>query len=331
MPTQFQGAARELAKRTEAAKAMAAQDDPFNQPFRLLDPLDFPPYPERAAVPAKEPQRVETEEPASRAHAFKALAVSEEDKRDRELFFSAVRKFSQSAPQRRTGGFCMGDFFSLPAVEKSVKNKEQSEKAPTPIATDIQAADSGEGDLFLKAAAGASPLSGAGRAMPRKPSLGAPPALGQMSLQDFMEGRLEFAISNTDEYFEGRVVGLDELTMNKLRQGEFSPEAHLDLHGLNSLQAFEALRQFFRSAWYKSLRCVLLVPGRGRNSPAGLGVLRGKLQIWLVQEPFKRLVLAFCTAQPHDGGPGSVYVLLRKFRKKGRIYWDRMPADADLY
>ena len=63
----------------------------------------------------------------------------------------------------------------------------------------------------------------------------------------------------------------------------------------------------------------------------GMGVLREKLQSWLTQDPFKRVVLAFCTAQPHDGGPGSVYVLLRKYRKKGRIYWERMPADADLY
>lgn len=60
-------------------------------------------------------------------------------------------------------------------------------------------------------------------------------------------------------------------------------------------------------------------------------MLRGKLQTWLTQEPFKRVVLAFCTAQPHDGGPGSVYVLLRKYRKKGRVYWERLPADADLY
>ena len=102
-------------------------------------------------------------------------------------------------------------------------------------------------------------------------------------------------------------------------------------HGLNALQAFEALRGFFRGGWYKGLRTVLIVPGRGRNSPDGVGVLRGKLQSWLTQDPFKRVVLAFCTAQPHDGGPGSVYVLLRKYRKKGRIYWERMPADEDLY
>ena len=121
------------------------------------------------------------------------------------------------------------------------------------------------------------------------------------------------------------------MILNKLRAGGLSPEAHLDLHGLNAMQAFEALRGFFKGSWYKGLRTVLVVPGRGRNSPDGMGVLREKLQSWLTQDPFKRVVLAFCTAQPHDGGPGSVYVLLRKYRKKGRIYWERMPADSDLY
>ena len=106
---------------------------------------------------------------------------------------------------------------------------------------------------------------------------------------------------------------------------------HLDLHGLNAQQAFETLRGFMRGSWYKGLRTILVVPGRGKNSPDGVGVLRGKLQSWLTQDPFKRVVLAFCTAQPHDGGPGSVYVLLRKYKKKGRVYWERMPADADLY
>lgn len=158
-----------------------------------------------------------------------------------------------------------------------------------------------------------------------------PPPQGELSLQDFMDGKLEFALSFTDEYLEGHVVGLDQMIMNKLRAGGLSPEAHLDLHGLNAVQAFEALRGFMRGCWYKGLRTVLVVPGRGRNSPDGMGVLREKLQSWLTQDPFKRVVLAFCTAQSHDGGPGSVYVLLRKYRKKGRIYWERMPADADLY
>lgn len=184
---------------------------------------------------------------------------------------------------------------------------------------------------FLTAMGSVSPLTGGGRDVIPEPAPVTPPPHADTSLQDFLDGKLEFALSFTDEYLEGHVVGLDQMILNKLRAGGLSPEAHLDLHGLNAMQAFEAMRGFFKGSWYKGLRTVLVVPGRGRNSPDGFGILREKLQSWLTQDPFKRVVLAFCTAQPHDGGPGSVYVLLRKYRKKGRIYWERMPADSDLY
>lgn len=191
--------------------------------------------------------------------------------------------------------------------------------------------DADEDAIFMQAMGQVQPLQARGRDIAPAPEAGIPPPQGQLGLQDFMEGKLEFALSFTDEYIEGHVVGLDQMIMNKLRAGSLSPEGHLDLHGLNAVQAFEALRGFLRGSWYKGLRTVLVVPGRGRNSPDGIGILREKLQIWLTQEPLKRVVLAFCTAQAHDGGPGSVYVLLRKYRKKGRIYWERLPADSDLY
>lgn len=188
-----------------------------------------------------------------------------------------------------------------------------------------------EDSIFMQSVKEVTPLQGRGRDVVPVPEVGTPPPNGQVSLQDFMDGKLEFALSFTEEYLEGHVVGLDQMTVNKLRAGSFSPEAHLDMHGLNAVQAFEALRGFLRGSWYKGLRTVLVVPGRGRNSPDGIGILREKLQSWLTQDPFKRVVLAFCTAQPHDGGAGSVYVLLRKYKKKGHIYWDRTPADSDLY
>ena len=198
-------------------------------------------------------------------------------------------------------------------------------------AVPAQHEDDDEASAFLAAMGTVSPLTGGGRDVAPAPAPVTPPPNGELSLQDFMDGKLEFALTFSDEYLEGHVVGLDQMILNKLRAGGLSPEAHLDLHGLNAMQAFEALRGFFKGSWYKGLRTVLVVPGRGRNSPDGMGVLREKLQSWLTQDPFKRVVLAFCTAQPHDGGPGSVYVLLRKYRKKGRIYWERMPADSDLY
>lgn len=188
-----------------------------------------------------------------------------------------------------------------------------------------------QADEFAKAMAGVTPLTKAGRDVaPRakaKPFAGAP----GNALQDFMDGKLEFALSFTDEYMEGFVVGLDPVMMQKLRQGSFSPEAHIDLHGLNTQQAFETLRGFFKGSWYRGLRCVIVVCGRGKNSPDGIGILREKLQLWFTQEPFKRVILAFCTAKAHDGGAGAVYVLMRKFKKKGRIAWERMPADEDLF
>jgi DNA-nicking Smr family endonuclease len=74
---------------------------------------------------------------------------------------------------------------------------------------------------------------------------------------------------------------------------------------------------------------VLLIPGRGRNSPNGVAVLRDCIRVWLTREPFKRVVLAFCTAETADGGPGSLYVLLRKYKKRGKIYWNRAPVDEE--
>ena len=185
-------------------------------------------------------------------------------------------------------------------------------------------------DEFAKAMAGVTPLTKAGRDV--VPPVEPKPFAGTSgnALQDFMDGKLEFAISFTDEYMEGFVVGLDPVMMQKLRQGSFSPEAHVDLHGLNTQQAFETLRGFFKGSWYRGLRCVIVVCGRGKNSPDGIGILREKLQLWFTQEPFKRVILAFCTAKSHDGGAGAVYVLMRKYKKKGHIAWERMPADEDL-
>lgn len=183
---------------------------------------------------------------------------------------------------------------------------------------------------FLVAMQGVRPLSGKGRAVAQVP-IPPPAPVYAAAMQDSVDSKLEFALSLSGEYVEGYVVGLDSATMHRLRAGQFSPEARLDLHGLNAAQAFHAVVGFFRGAWYKGIRTVLLVHGRGRNSANGMGILRHKLQEWLTREPLKRVVLAFCTARPADGGPGSVYVLLRKYRKKSKICWERMPPDPDLY
>jgi DNA-nicking Smr family endonuclease len=219
---------------------------------------------------------------------------------------------------------------------KSAENSAQlpePQKAPNrPIAEPTSKHDelfTNNKDLFSDAMADVRPLSGKGRMVspirerPEKRTLPS-----ENLLQDFMDGKIEFALQHTAEYIEGHVHGLDLITVGKLQAGQFSPEAHIDLHGLNADQAFQALLDFIRNAYYKGYRTVLVVTGRGLNSPNGIPVLRTQVQSWLMQEPLRRVLLAFCTAQPAAGGAGALYLLLRKFRKnKGKIYWDRRPVD----
>ena len=125
-------------------------------------------------------------------------------------------------------------------------------------------------------------------------------------------------------------MGVDPAVLGRLRAGQLSPEAHLDLHGQNARQSPDPLTGFIKNAYQRNLRTVIVVTGRGKNSPGGIGVLRPMLQEWLTRDPFKRVVLAFCTAQPSDGGPGAVYVLLRKYKKnRGKVIWESAPPDAD--
>lgn len=144
------------------------------------------------------------------------------------------------------------------------------------------------------------------------------------ALRDLVDGKVEFTLEYSDEYVQGFVSDLDPKVYRQLRAGQFSPEAHLDLHGLNTDQAQLTLLHFVREHYLGGKRCLLLIPGRGANSPGGLPVLKEELKSWLTREPLKRVVLAFTTALPRHGGTGALYVLLRKFKKsKGKVRFEK--------
>ncbi len=190
-----------------------------------------------------------------------------------------------------------------------------------------------EGTAFMDAMRDVAPLHASGRDVnPEAKRPANEPGPLNNPLQDFIEGKIEFAVENREGYVEGHIVGLDAGLVEQLRSRRFSYEAHIDLHGLNSEQAYWNLVGFFRSAYFKGLRVVLIITGRGLNSPFNEPVLRGKVQQWMSHEPLKRVVLAFCSAKQEDGGLGALYVLLRKRKKNaGKISWDLAPDDSDLY
>ena len=120
----------------------------------------------------------------------------------------------------------------------------------------------------------------------------------------------EFDVStllDVDDQLSFRRPGIGTDITRKLRKGEWSLQGQLDLHGLRTDEAREALGQFVRDAKRMGWRCVRVVHGKGLGSPGKEPVLKSKVQRWLVQ---KNEVLAFVQAKPSDGGGGALVVLL---------------------
>lgn len=133
-----------------------------------------------------------------------------------------------------------------------------------------------------------------------------------------------FNLSFSDHYVRAKADDVSLQTVAQLESGEFSTKAHIDLHGLTLDDACRVVDDFLREHQLRGSRCVLVITGKGQNSPAGRGVLREGVPEWLVRGPSARRVLAFVTARPCDGGVGALYVLLRnRSSKKVRFNLER--------
>jgi DNA-nicking Smr family endonuclease len=119
-------------------------------------------------------------------------------------------------------------------------------------------------------------------------------------------------ISFSDEYMMGAVSGLGPKVMRRLKRGEFSVQDYIDLHGLKKKEAEEVVREFLINSYQKGFRCVLIVHGRGLGSVDHQPAIKKELPVWFRRGILKRIVLAFVTARPCDGGAGALYVLLKK-------------------
>ncbi len=131
-------------------------------------------------------------------------------------------------------------------------------------------------------------------------------------LEALVSGEAPFDLSDSDEFIEGWVSGLDPNIVRRLRRGEYAVQGHIDLHGMTREEAKGAVDRYLREARRQGKRCVLLVHGRGIHSRDQVPILKDALRSWLATNRFGRHVLAFATARPADGGAGAIYVLLRR-------------------
>ncbi|MFN7666282.1 MAG: Smr/MutS family protein, partial [Inhella sp.] len=116
------------------------------------------------------------------------------------------------------------------------------------------------------------------------------------------------SLLETDSELSFKRPSLPPQVLSKLRRGHWSIQAELDLHGLRSDEARQALAEFLHACERHGKRCVRVIHGKGHGSPGKEGVLRVKARRWLVQ---RDEVLAFVQATPAQGGAGALVVLLQ--------------------
>jgi len=194
-----------------------------------------------------------------------------------------------------------------------------AEAAPVNAPPPLAAPEMDDESLFLREMSDVRPLStgaGARVAPPRPaatpPSVTDPDAEALAELSDLVAGAGPFDVANTVEFVEGAVAGLDPRLVRRLRAGDFAYQNHLDLHGMTAEEARVAVNGFLAGAHRAGQRCVLIVHGRGKNSKDQVPVLKNRITTWLSRGVWSRLVLAFSSARPCDGGAGALYVLLRR-------------------
>jgi len=200
----------------------------------------------------------------------------------------------------------------LDAIRKKLADKakaqELEEQARIAQAKRIEA----ERNLFTRAVGKVAPITNQERvwSQPQRPSTR--PLQQDLDDEAVMHESMsdEFDIStllDVDDQLSFRRPGIGTDVTRKLRKGEWSIQGQIDLHGLRSDEARNAMGQFIRDAKRMGWRCVRVVHGKGLGSPGKEPVLKSKVQRWLVQ---KNEVLAFVQAKPSDGGGGALLVLL---------------------
>jgi DNA-nicking Smr family endonuclease len=166
--------------------------------------------------------------------------------------------------------------------------------------------------LFAQAVKGARKLA-QDKIKPHRPRLKPIPHQRIIDEQASLQETISMPITQDDIETGEELIysrgGVQNSVIRKLKRGHYPVEAELDLHRMTSAQAFEALVNFLGRCQQRGIRCVRIVHGKGLGSKEKKPVLKGKVNQWLQRRDD---ILAFCSAQPVDGGTGAVYVLLRR-------------------
>jgi len=131
-------------------------------------------------------------------------------------------------------------------------------------------------------------------------------------MQEALDEETPIPILEHPEYIEGWIGVAGKRLLPNLRNGLYSIQGQIDLHGMNREDAQIAVEEYIaRMSRYRPC-CVKIIHGRGINSPADRATLKESLQRFLSTRRMSRYVVAYASAPARDGGVGCVYVLLSR-------------------
>jgi len=174
-----------------------------------------------------------------------------------------------------------------------------------------------EREIFLRAVQGVEKLESpsTGRRTAGKPAAAGEPRIGEEDRQLFLSSLKGMDTTFRDEYPEDEL--LQPLAVNRMRQlknGAIRIDLELDLHGLTREEALGSLSRFVTGAFNRGQRAILVITGKGNNSPAE-PVLQSAVASWL-RESGKKMVAEFAPAPRQMGGSGAFVVFLKDNKEK---------------
>lgn len=206
------------------------------------------------------------------------------------------------------------------AVAQPAPEEKPAPPPPPPAAPDDAA-------LFLEAMQGVSRVQGKERSSkeraaptgkggtagmrPSAPALPVPP-VDPAERETFAQaiGQLKLDVTFTENIpDEEELKPLGANRLRQLKRGVITVDRQLDLHGLTREEALEALPRFLKGAAAHGEKAVLVITGKGNNSPAE-PVLQQAVAGWL-RDAGRTLVVEFAPAPREMGGSGAFVVFMR--------------------
>jgi DNA-nicking Smr family endonuclease len=177
--------------------------------------------------------------------------------------------------------------------------------------------DEDDASLFLRAAEGAKRFGNeadersgtAARQGPKKTPVDAPED-GRLFLTAMQKIGTTFCNTLPDRELDEEDRRTPSSRMRQMKRGTIRISRELDLHGFLKHEALIRLEQFVAAACSGGHEAVLVITGKGINSPEG-PVLQGAVKEWLGKKG-KTLVAEFSPAPRALGGSGAFVVFLKR-------------------